>query len=412
MQLISKLPRRWPLAACLWAWPSSAQVAEVDLRTQIFHEPSATSEMTVYTPAVSVSASPTDSLQVKASYTADVVTGASEAVKAGPLLAGVADIVSRASVQDLRHVASGSVGFERRHARVNASYAYGTENDYRSSTVSVSAGTDFLQRNTDVEIAYSHGADEVCSLAQRQLAASVRQGLDTSEGCFTASRRVEALDVSLDNFQLSWTQNWTPVLATQLVLSGGILHGFLGNPYRQVVIGPTGQAAQENHPEDRRRVAAALRVKYYSHPLKTAFGLSVRGYRDSWEIQSLTTELSLERYLWPWLRFRVHGRAYVQSGASFWSDDYTGGEPEFGPRGQYWSGDREVSPLQTLLGGARLLSQLRANDGGRWAGLFREFSAGVSLDLLKTFLDDFTWAGRVPDDTVILLPSLSATGTF
>jgi hypothetical protein len=36
----------------------------------------------------------------------------------------------------------------------------------------------------------------------------------------------------------------------------------------------------------------------------------------------------------------------------------------------------------------------------------------VSLDLLKTFLDDFTWAGEKPDDTIVMLPSLSATGTF
>jgi hypothetical protein len=223
---------------------------------------------------------------------------------------------------------------------------------------------------------------------------------------------VEALDISIDNFQLSWTQTWTPVFTTQVVFSGGLQHGFLGNPYRQVVIGPTGQAAQENHPDDRRRVAAALRLKYYSRALKTAIGLSARGYRDSWELQSLTMELSAERYLMPWLRFRAHGRAYVQSGASFWSDDYTGGEPQLGPRGQYWSGDRELSPLKTLLGGARLIGAWRADGGGRWVGMFRELSAGVSLDVLKTFLDDFTWAGERPDDTVVLLPSLSATGTF
>ena len=27
----------------------------------------------------------------------------------------------------------------------------------------------------------------------------------------------------------------------------------------------------------------------------------------------------------------------------------------------------------------------------------------MSLDLLKTFLDDFTWAGEKPDDTVVML---------
>lgn len=396
----------------LHAPPGSGQVAEVDLRTQIFHEPSSSSKMTIYTPELNIQASPSEALRVFASYQADAVTGASEAVKAGPLLASVPDIVSRASVQDFRQIASGGFAIQREHTRLSGSYTYGTENDYRSSSFAVSAGTDFLQRNTDVEIGYSKGFDEVCSLRQRDLPTTLRQGLDTSDGCFTSSERVESLDISLDNFRLAWTQNWTPVLATQLVFTGALQHGFLGNPYRQVVIGPTGQAAQENHPEDRRRVALGLGLKYYAKSLETAFGMSTRVYRDSWELQSLTVELSAERYLRSWLRLFVHGRAYVQSGASFWSDDYTGGEPATGPRGQFWSGDREVSPLQTLLGGVSLNGTWRAAGDSRWVGVFRELSAGVSLDLLATFLQDFTWAGTKPDDTVVLLPSLAATGTF
>jgi uncharacterized protein DUF3570 len=399
-------------AAALAAGSSHGQVAEVEMRTQIFHEPSATSKMTVYTPQVSISATPATGVQVFASYQADAVTGASEAVKAGPLLSGVPDIVSRASVNDYRNVASGGVSLERAHAHLNAAYTYGSENDYRSNAIAVAAGTDFWQRNTDVEIGYSHGFDEVCSLAQRNLPASLRQGLDSSEECFTGSARVESLDISLDNFRVGWTQTWTPVLTTQLVFSGGLQHGFLGNPYRQVVIGPTGQAAQENHPDDRSRAALALGVKYYSRPLATALGLFARAYRDSWAVQSITSELSVERYMSSWLSLFVHGRVYAQSGASFWSDDYTGGEPSYGPRGQYWSGDRELSPLKTLLGGARVDATWRAPGGDRWVGAFRELRASASFDLLKTFLDDFTWAGRRPDDTLVMLPSLGASGTF
>lgn len=398
--------------ALLWAGAAAAQVAEVDVRTQVFHEPSAQSKMTVYTPEVSISALPTEGLRVSATYQADAVTGASEVVKAGPLLATVPDIVSRASVQDFRHIASGGLALERRHARVAASYTHGTENDYRSHAFAVSASTDFWQRNTEVELGYSRGFDEVCTLTQRNLPATLRQGLDTSDDCFTSSDRVEALDITLDNFRVAWTQAWTPVLTTQLSFTGALQHGFLGNPYRHVVIGPTGQAAQENHPDDRRRAAVALRLKYYSKALRTAFGVSARGYRDSWQLQSFTSELSGERYLQPWLSLLIHGRAYVQSGASFWSDDYTGGEPLYGPRGQFWSGDRELSPLQTLLAGARVVATWRGSGDARWAGVFREFSASVSFDLLQTFLQDFTWAGTKPDDTVVLLPSLAATGTF
>ena len=410
--------RRWPgvvlLASMLGlvSAPSRAQVAEVDLRTQIFHEPSATSRMTVYTPEVNIEASPSEALRVFASYQADAVTGASEAVKAGPLLSNVPDIVSRASVRDFRQIATGGVALTREHARVSASYTYGTENDYRSNSFAVSAGTDFLQRNTDVEIGYSKGFDDVCSLRQQGLATTLRPGLDSSEGCFTSSERTESLPISLDNFRVGWTQTWTPVFTTQLIFTGALQHGFLGNPYREVVISTGGGSAQENHPEDRRRAALGLGLKYYSRNLETAFGMTARAYRDSWELQSFTAELTAERYLAPWLRLFAHGRAYAQSGASFWSDDYTGGEPATGPRGQYWSGDREMSPLQTLLAGMTLTGSWRAAGDTRWVGVFREFSAGVSMDLLASFLQDFTWAGEKPDDTVVLLPSLGATGSF
>jgi hypothetical protein len=392
--------------------PSRGQVAEVDIRTQIFHEPSAQSRMTVYTPEVSIEASPTEQLQVFANYQADAVTGASEAIKAGPLLSNVPDIVSRASVRDFRQMATGGFALNREHTRLNASYTYGTENDYRSNSFAVAAGTDFWQRNSDIEIGYSKGFDQVCSLRQRNLPSTLRQGLDNSDGCFTKLERLESLAIRIDNFRLAWTQAWTPIFTTQLVFTGGLQHGFLGNPYRQVVIGPTGQAAQENHPDDRRRVAAGLALKYYAKGIETAIGMSTRVYRDSWELQSFNIELTAERYLQPWLRLFVHGRAYVQSGVSFWSDDYTGGEPEMGPRGQYWSGDRELSPLQTLLGGASLTGTWHAGGDSRWVGVFRELSAGASLDLLATFLRDFTWAGKKPDDTVVLLPSLGANGSF
>ena len=40
------------LGLATFTQPGRGQVAEVDLRTQIFHEPSAQSHMTVYTPEV------------------------------------------------------------------------------------------------------------------------------------------------------------------------------------------------------------------------------------------------------------------------------------------------------------------------------------------------------------------------
>jgi NAD(P)-dependent dehydrogenase (short-subunit alcohol dehydrogenase family) len=112
------------------------------------------------------------------------------------------------------------------------------------------------------------------------------------------------------------------------------------------------------------------------------------------------------------LRLDAHGRFYSQTGALFWSDDYTGGEPITGPRGQYFSGDREVSPLKSLLGGGRIVASSHGAPGERVAGLFLDFEAAGGLDVVKTMLDDFTWAGRDPDDTLAFMLAVSATASF
>jgi hypothetical protein len=420
LQLTAALQRRshWLLGVSAWVAilgfgrDGVAQSVDTELGTQVFYEPSYYSDMLVVTPRLSLSALPSESFRISAGYTADIVSGASESIKAGPLLANQPDIVSQASVVDTRHVANVGIAALREHANVEVGYSYGFENDYRSHAISVSGTTDFFQRNTELTAAYAHGFDSVCNLRQLGLAATLRQRLDSSVGCFSDDPRVISDSISLDNVQLSWTQSWTPVLITQLALTGSIQHGFLGNPYRDVVIGPTGQTAQEHHPENRARGAATLKLKYYVKGLQSMFGFGVRGYADSWEVVSQAYELEAERYVLPWLRARVHGRYYAQSEALFWSDDYTGGEPLYGARGQYWSGDRELSPLKNILIGGRLLGNWRSDQQGRIMGMLLSFSAGFSVDIIKTYLDDFTWAGHDPDDTLALVPSLSLGGTF
>ncbi len=390
--------------------PAPAQVVEADARTSVFIEPSKTSHMNVITPAVTVSATPVDFVTVHAGYSADIVSGASESKKAGP---SVVDAVSAASVHDFRQVAAGGFVLHRGHTDLGASYAYGTEHDYRSNTISATAGTDFFQRNTKLEFAYAHGFDDVCDLALNSVQApTARVALDESKGCFTSDKTRRQVPVSTDNFQGAWTQSWTPVFATQVVLTGSVQHGFLSNPYRSVVISSDGTPAQEHHPDNRARGAVALRMKYFIKPIDASVGVGVRAYRDTWDIISQTYELEFEKGLMPWLRIGVTGRYYHQTAAVFWSDDYAGGEPLNGPRGQYFSGDREVSPLSSLLGAARVTASFHGRPGSRVGHLFIDFETSLGATFLKTYLDNFTWSGRAPDDTFAMVFGGNVTGTF
>jgi hypothetical protein len=391
---------------------ASAQVVDAKVRATLFHEGSPTSSLTVLAPGMDLGVNATEALRVNAAYEADIVSGASESLKGGELTA--VDVVSSAtSFADVRHVASGGFAITREATSLAATYAYGVESDYRSHSISVSAGTEFLQRNTELELSYARGFDESCTSAFTDSTPTTgRLALDSSSGCFTDSADHGAREVNIDTLQAGWTQSWTPVFNTQLVLTGSLQNGFLANPYRSVVIAAGGDQALENHPENRARGALALRGRYYLRGLRAALGASARVYRDTWDVLGQTYELEAEKYVSTWLRVLVRGRFYTQTGALFWSDDYTGGEPEFGPRGQYWTGDRELSPLRSYLIGGRLLATQEGKPNARLAGMLLELQSAVSLDFVKTDLLEFTWGGVEPDDTIALILTVSAGGKF
>jgi hypothetical protein len=387
-----------------------AQVAQTDVRGTFLYEPSKDSHLIVFTPAIDLAVQPLEWLDVHAAYEADIVSGATEAVKSGPY----ADVITAATgFSDVRHQVRGGLGLLRQSTRLAIDYSYGTESDYRSNAISVAASTDFFQKNTEIALSYAHGFDKVCTAAYTPSTdPSARTRLDSSEGCFTDAANRAKRDVDVDTFQAAWTQAWTPVIATQAVLTGSLQNGFLENPYRSVVIAAAGQDALENHPDNRARGAVSLRGKYFWRSFQSAFSAGVRVYRDTWDIVGQTYELEAEKYLTQGLRVLAHGRYYTQTAALFWSDDYTGGEPAAGPRGQYWTGDREVSPLSSWLLGGRVLLAAQGSPNARLLGFMLRFQATGSFDLLKTNLREFTWGGTAPNDETSMLVSLGVRGEF
>jgi hypothetical protein len=389
-----------------------AQAVELDARTLFFHEPAKNSTMTVYTPSTDLTVRPWDFLSVSAGWEADIVSGASERVKAGPL-ARTPDIVSTASVKDVRQMGRGSFTVKRETTELTLGGSDSVENDYKSRSFNAAVKTDLFQHDTELELSYARNWDTICDAVHTaNTDATIRQALFDSKGCFEPNNADRAeRPIRTDAFQITWSQAWTPELLTQAVFTGQLQNGLLSDPYRAVVLSPAGQFAQEHHPDNRAREALALRAAYYLRGLKGALRGGVRVYRDTWDVKSGTLEIEAEKYIFPWLRLRVGGRYYRQSGAMFWSDDYTGGEPVHGPRGQYWSGDRELSPFSSVLVGSRLLASWMAEDR-RILGIFQGFQAGLGLDVLFYNYTDFTLAGRAPEDTKAYIGSLSITALF
>jgi hypothetical protein len=191
----------------------------------------------------------------------------------------------------------------------------------------------------------------------------------------------------------------------QLTASAQLLHGFQSNPYRAIRIGKT--AAQEYHPRDRARYALSLGLRYFIVPLAGALQAETRVYRDTWDVDSLSGELAYEQSLFGALRLRARGRYYTQGAAAFYSDDYV-----LAPRGRYFTGDRELSSMRSVLLGGQLIWAALPDDDGDVLGFLSGFELTAKGDVLKTFFDDFHYDRAEVPNTLALVLSLEARAMF
>jgi len=391
-----------------------AQVAEFETNHSLFHEQPTKTNMTVYSPSGDLEVTPTNALSLRAGWSADVVSGASVAVKAGPTYQNIhtgADVVTTASVHDFRNVAHGGFTFRKDIVSFTGGYSYSIEHDYQSNSFNVSARTEPLEHDTQFELGYAHNFDQVCNRVQTAgNPATLDHALEDSTGCFTSAPTRTTDPISIDTLQASWSQAWTPSFMTQVIYGVQVTDGFQSDPYRTVVIAE-GIQAQEHVPNERTRQSVSLKANLYLRPIKAALRLSLRGYDDTWAIQSETGELEFEKYLGESFRVLLRGRVYNQTGAVFWSDDYTGGNAPLGPKGQYWSGDRELSPFWSWLGGVRALYTVTPKHG-RLIGIMTRFKVGLSFDVENFTYTQFTLGGVPIGNAYAYFGGLSINALF
>lgn len=368
----------------------------------LFHERGGPLHMTVLMPSAQTSVDLSETLGLHVAWTADVVSGASVAVVDAP--AADVDAIASASLTDTRHAFSGGLQLRDGMASLDVGYTHAFENDYLSNAFDVTAATDLFDRDTTLSISYARGFDEICDVAGT-FDPVMKPRLDSSKGCVSNANARADRDLSLHTLQASWTQAWTPVLSTQVGASAHVQHGFQSNPYRAVLIGKT--AAQEHHPHDRARYAASAGLRLWIVPLaSTASGL-FRAYRDTWGITSLTGELAYEQSVAAGLRLRARGRYYTQTAAAFYSDDYV-----LAPRGQYFTGDRELSPMRNLVLGGHILWDVPANADGEILGFLAGLALTLKADMLRTYFDHFHYDRAPVPNTLALIGSFELQAMF
>ena len=355
------------------------------VRITEFREPSTENRgVNVVHPQVDAGSTLGRDFRVGLGYEVDIVSGATPAVF-GPRTGKVDVITSATKFSDVRQEVHANLSYERPTSSVAVGYAYGWESDYRSNALTATTRSDLLDHNFTLGLSYTHNWDSVCdannsAVGDQPLAL---KALTSSAHCFSSSADVATQPLAIDTFQpsLSWTA--TPRLILQIGNTTEVLDGFQSNPYRSVQLGRDHRTPQEHLPELRQRYALYARAIYALPAERASFFGMGRVYRDSWAVQAATAEALINKYLGQKLLVTVRGRYHQQGGASFYRDGV--GYLNLGPGGQYWTGDRELSPMSNFLAGGKI-ALLRRPEQER-ASWFAEMELDVKFEVLFYHLD-------------------------
>jgi hypothetical protein len=108
-----------------------------------------------------------------------------------------------------------------------------------------------------------------------------------------------------------------------------------------------------------------------------------RFYWDTWGIKSGTAEISWDEWAHPQFLIRIRGRFYQQSRALFYRDaGETLSYEAVGPVGQYFTGDRELSPFRDYLMGLKLAWVRNADEHGKVWRWFEQLDLNAKIDLI------------------------------
>lgn len=344
---------------------------KAEVSTSLFEEKRAGDKggLTVVHPQADVGFDVGSHVDLNLGYAADAVTGATASTYQ-------VDAVSSATkFSDLRHEGNVGLGFKGRRSQITFVSSFGTERDYLSHSVGGNASVDLPGRNTTIALAYGHSFDEVCDHDNGNAMPLERHALIGAEPCLKSGgffgKNMPGTtvwhDISIDTAQGTLTQNLSPTMNMQVALYGQVLDGFLSNPYRRVKVGSV--SAQEHIPNERARWSLTARINRYLPKLHAAAHFNARFYDDTWRVVGGDVELGYSQYIGNSLLLKIHARVYQQSAAKFFKDAFFY-ETE-STAGEYYTGDRELSPVRSGVIGAKLTLINVAGDKPVWGFLDR-----------------------------------------
>jgi hypothetical protein len=375
------------VAPALLAPAAARATQDASARVTLFKEPSSQNEgISVVHPQLDLGTTMGPELHLGLGYEVDIVSGATP--KVFQPRAGVTDVdavTGATTFSDVRHQFHGALSYDRPTSSVSLGGSYGWESDYKSLAVTGATRSELVDHNFTVGLSYTHNFDDVCDANNANLGDQPikLRPLTSSKTCFTSAIDTATHRLHIDTFQPSVSWTVTPKLLLQVGSTVQILDGFQANPYRSVLIGQERNVPQERLPLLRQRYAVYARALYALPAVRASAHAMLRGYQDSWAVQAVTGEVLLNKYFGSSMLISGRGRYHLQSGASFYRDAV--GYRNFGPNGQYWTGDRELSPMSNYLAGGKIAFLRRPEqERSTW---FVDMELDVKYELLLYRLD-------------------------
>jgi hypothetical protein len=279
------------------------------------------------------------------------------------------DIVSSASPHwfEYRHVGSLGVDYKPGGAGISASGTVSREPDYLSMSGGGTFSFELLDKNLTPYLGGSYGHDDVgrTGMPRADWKSLQRVGLQAG-ATFVVDRSTIAnlaFDATLERGYLAKPYRYIPLFDASV--SAGIPAGASGDLVnrRSAAFRPA-----EELPDARDRFALTGKIAH-RFDLPATLRLDERLYRDSWALIASTTEAHFMLDLGARFIVLLHGRFHAQTGVSFWQRAY---RAPIGPDQrlqipQYRAGERELSPLEEITGGAGFRWRLTRDPRRSWA---------------------------------------------
>lgn len=221
---------------------------------------------------------------------------------------------------------------------VTPSFSYSTESDYRSFGGALSYALALNNKNTTLNLGYSHNSD------------SVRDDRFIWEDKLT------------DDILIGLVQLISPKSYLTLNFSYGYEQGYLSDPYRgvmfaatnfnQLQLNPSDAAlAPEKRPRHRSNEIVYASWTQFIDPLDGSLEAGYRFFHDSYGVFANTVELTWNQRIGRYLVLSPNFRYYYQTAASFY---FSGLVPNPDNPPDFYSADYRLSEFNSFAGGLKL----------------------------------------------------------